>query len=102
MEKGNFNHEYNGQNHFENFSGLKIRFRLKSFWERVTKSVQDENIDEILEQAVENVELSHLGWDEDDDELECWPRVYEQDERIEKSFLANNPFPPTIGFWRPF
>ena len=79
---------------------------MKSFWERVTKGIQEENLDEILEQAVENVELSNLGcfdgeYDESDDEIECWPRVYEQDERIYNN-EATNPFPPTIGFWRPF
>ena len=121
-------------------------FRLKSFWDRITKNIQEENIDDILEKAVENVDDSNLGWGDgeydeaDDDDLECWPRIYEQDERISvRSFVvpsnpfvvpspvarprtrpvpANpfavplrpverpeppaNPFPPTIGFWRPF
>ena len=100
-------------------------FRLKAFWDRITKNIQEENIDEILEKAVENVDDSNLGWGDgeydeaDDDDLECWPRIYEQDERISvRSFVpANpfavplpvvrperpaNPFPPTIGFWRPF
>ena len=100
-------------------------FRLKSFWDRITKNIQEENIDEVLEKAVENVDDSNLGWSDgeydetDDDDLECWPRIYEEDERISvRSFVpANpfavplpvvrperpaNPFPPTIGFWRPF
>ena len=73
----------------------------------MTKGIQEENIDDVLEQAVENVEWSNLGWgdgeyDETDDELD-WPRVYEQDECVSvRSFVATNPFPPTIGFWRPF
>ena len=77
---------------------------MKSFWERVTRGIQEENLDEILEQAVENVELSNLGCidgEYDDTDDGCWEQVYEQDERI-FNIEATNPFPPTIGFWRPF
>ena len=78
-------------------------FRLKSFWSRVTNRSDNENLDDVLDKAVENLEYRerHHEINDDDGEGEQWPRLYETD-ADSTPIVPINPFPETIGFWRPF